>query len=234
MEPDDPSGGTRPGWVPPPDPTTAAPQPGSWPPAPGSWPQAGPWGAAPGGWPQPWSPPPAPNKKFGWGGLIGAFFIGVVATVVGGFVLLILIGLALGDDFDSGFFETTTHTYVSAEADVPEVGDCLGADPDTADITTEADIVDCDESHGAEVAAVVDAPGGEARPSSEDLDLYADDACLLAFEAYVGSDWDESDLDYGAQIPDADAWRRGDRTVWCLIDTTDGFGEDGTVRNSHR
>lgn len=211
------------GWVPPPQ-YGGVPGP-AYPPGPG------------------WGPAPDPRKKFGWGGIVGAFVLGGVAAFVGGFFLLILIGIAVSDDMEenpgSGPAVTwsgsaPTHPYVSPEAEVPKVAECLRPGPGSAVVTSRTSVVDCDESHGAEVAAVTEAPGGEQRPSSEDLGAYADGACLLAFESYVGADFDDSVLDYWALVPDEDAWKRGDRSVWCLVDTTDGHGDDGTVKGTGR
>jgi hypothetical protein len=146
----------------------------------------------------------------------------------------VVLAVAFGDDIESGFSDATTHTYISSEADVPDVGECLSHGPENVVVTSRTSVVDCDRSHGSEVAAVVDAPGQKVRPADADLEAFGEDACLLAFEEYVGSDYDESDLDYQVLIPDHVAWNRGDRSVWCLVDTTGGFGLDGTVRNSHR
>lgn len=233
MASNDSTGGTQPGWVPPPGPVVDPPQaPATWAGGPYAAPGPG-WGPS-GPWPQqPWGAAPKPKKRFGWGGLIGAFVLGG-ATVVAGLVLLVVIAVAMGDDFESGLYDSVEHGYVGPEATVPVVGDCLAPPPERVDITGTDDVVDCDRTHGAEVTAVLDAPGRNGRPAEADLEAFGDDGCLLAFEQYVGSDYEESALDYQVVIPDRDAWRRGDRSVWCLVDTTDGFGVDGTVRGSHR
>lgn len=228
-----PPGGSQPGWVPPPGPVVPHGEaPGAWSGGPYQGPGAA-WG--PGGpWQQPSGPGPKPKKRFGCGGLVGAFFLGVVATVVGGIVLLVVIGLVFADDLESGFYDSVEHGFVGPEAEVPVVGDCLVPGPDRATVTSTDDVVDCDRLHGSEVTAVLDAPGRSGRPAEADLEAFGDDACLLAFEQYVGSDYDDSDLDYQVVVPDRSAWDRGDRSVWCLVDTTDGFGQDGTVRGTHR
>lgn len=240
MASNDASGGSQPGWVPPPGPVAPRSE-GSGPWAGGPYAAPGPGGNPTGPWPPqqqwpqpPWGPEPKPKKRFGCGGLIGAFFLGVVATVVGGIVLLVVIGLVFADDLESGFYDSVEHGFVGPEAEVPVVGDCLVPGPDRATVTSTDDVVDCDRLHGSEVTAVLDAPGRSGRPAEADLEAFGDDACLLAFEQYVGSDYDDSDLDYQVVVPDRAAWDRGDRSVWCLVDTTGGFGQDGTVRNSHR
>ncbi len=211
------------GWVPPPQ--YGAPVPGA--PMPG-------YPAGPG-----WGPAPDPRKKFGWGGLIGAFVLGGVAAVVAGFFLLILIGLAVSDDFEDDPGSTVawsgtspTHPYISSEADTPKASECLEPGPGSAVLTSRSSVVDCDQSHGAEVAQVLQSPGGKERPDGDDLAAYADSACLLAFESYVGADYDDSALEFWAVVPDREAWERGDRSTWCLIDTTDGYGDDGTVKGT--
>ena len=51
--------------------------------------------------------------------------------------------------------------------------------------------------------------------------------------AYVGSSYDDSDLDYGAVAPSRSAWRAGDHRLWCLVNSATYRGGRGSVRNSH-
>ena len=81
---------------------------------------------------------------------------------------------------------------------------------------------------------MVTVPGGARRPGSDDLDLFADDACFLAFEAYVGTSYDNSDLDYAAAAPNVAAWKAGDRRIWCLVDTSSKAPGSGSVRGTGR
>jgi hypothetical protein len=178
---------------------------------------------------QPYPPPgyAAPQgkrKRFGWLALTVAFILGGFLSFV---VVVGMAALIFANDDGPG---TDQHGVIKEGAVVPKVGDCLRPPPSRAIVTSDAQVVDCAKSHGSEVAAIVEIPAGSQRPSRDNLGYYADDACLIAFEGYVGSDWDDSDLDYQPVVPSASAWDQGDRTLWCLVDTG---GEAGTVRNSH-
>ncbi|MCU1368891.1 MAG: hypothetical protein JWO77_85 [Ilumatobacteraceae bacterium] len=205
---------------------------------PGAWPQ--PQGTAPPvhppAYPPPgaWTPPPqnwAPQgkrKRFGWGAVIVAFLIGgfiSFAITLGG---LIIIGLALGTpDAIAG-----THSAAAEGADPVAVGDCLSEEPSFAAVVDQSDVVACDEAHDAEVAAVIEVPGGRTIPGEDDLQTFVDDACSLAFKGYVGSDPDVSQYGYGVIVPSDDAWSKGDKTAFCLVDTVGQPAGEGTVRGS--
>lgn len=164
------------------------------------------------------------RKRFGWLALTMAF-------IIGGFVsFLVIVGMAVLVFVNDDGPGTDRHGVIKEGAAVPKVGDCLQPSPSRAIVTSDAQVVDCAKSHGTEVAAIVEIPAGSRRPSRDDLAYYADDTCLLAFEGYVGSDYDSSDLDYQPVVPNRSAWDQEDRTLWCLVDTG---GQSGTVRNSH-
>lgn len=241
MDPDVPSGGQPPGWVPPPDATSApAPQPAWQPP----WPQQPPaWGQQAGGWPSyppayppqgAWSAPapgwapPEKKKRFGWVAVILAFFIGGIVSFVITLGGIIAIGLALGTpDVIAG-----SHPAPAEGADVVKVGDCLRGAPGVASVVDRIDVVDCNEAHRTEVAAVVEVPGGASLPGDDDLQTYLDDACLLAFEGYVDTDYDTSMYEYAADAPSEEAWADGYRTAFCLVDTFGTPTGEGSVKGS--
>ena len=225
VDPNVPSGGQPPGWVPPPDPSQV-PEQGSWTLPPGTWPEPQVWHQPQ---PGPWAPQPK-RKRFGWGAVIGAFLIGGVISAIVTFGGLIALAFAVGmPDAIAG-----THPTPAEGAEMAEVGDCLTARPGSAVVVDRSQVVDCDEAHDSEVAAVIQVPGFNHRPSEDDLKAYTDDACSLAFQGYVGTDPDESQFGYAAIVPDSAAWADGDRTVWCMVDTVGQPAGEGSVRNSRR
>ncbi|WP_426573570.1 septum formation family protein [Aquihabitans sp. McL0605] len=225
-------GTTPPGWVPPPGPAPQQPAPPQAPYAPyaGAYqpPPPGPYpGAHPG---QPVWAPPQKRKRFGWGSLIAAFFVGgLLATgVIIGVLALLVVAFGTPDTI------ANTHPGAAEGAEVAKVGDCLRNSPETAVVADRSQVIDCDGLHGSEVTSVVVTPGARKAPGHDNLASFADDACAVAFEDYVGSSVDDSGLDYAAVAPDASAWAAGDRRIWCLADTTTLDVGEGSVRNSHR
>ncbi|HWJ64919.1 MAG TPA: septum formation family protein [Acidimicrobiales bacterium] len=228
MDPNDPSGGRPPGWVPPPgptDPTTGWTPPGAdpWPSQQGVWgPPGAAWGAPPA-----WSPEKK-RKRFGWVAVIVAFllggFISAIVTVVG----MVVLALAIGPP------DAIAATHPGADEGVAtvKVGDCLEDRPNIVTVAERTDVVECDEAHDAEVAGVIQAPGGDRKPGDDDLQAFVDDACRLAFRGYVGSNPDTSQYGYAGVVPTDDAWESGDRTVYCLVDTVNTPSGSGTVRGS--
>jgi hypothetical protein len=158
-----------------------------------------------------------------------------LAFLVGGlisFVVTIVGVIALAATLGTPDVIAGTHPAPKEGADVVAVGDCLSDEPGIATVVDQSDVVDCDEAHDAEVAGVIEIPGRAHRPGEDDLQMYADDACLLAFEEYVDVDYDDSMYDYAADAPSDEAWADGDRTVFCLVDTYDMTAGEGTVRGS--
>ena len=59
-----------------------------------------------------------------------------------------------------------------------------------------------------------------------------EDACVPAFEGYVGRAYDDSGLDYWGVPPSADAWAAGDRSLFCLLDSGLYNDGEGSARGS--
>jgi Septum formation len=77
--------------------------------------------------------------------------------------------------------------------------------------------------------------GGALRlPAHRRLGAFADDECILAFDAFVGSDIDHSDLDFTSIIPSRAAWDGGDRTILCALWQYDGDPMVGSARGTDR
>lgn len=129
---------------------------------------------------------------------------------------------------------------VGPGGDIPridlDVGDCARAVWWEGEPIDRDSQVDCAEAHDVEIISrehlegrVYDVPPGEGWL----MDL-ADDSCFGAFEAYVGSVWEDSAFDYIAVLPEDDLWRDGDRELICLLVPYDEDELIGSARGSGR
>mgnify|MGYP000847578655 CR=1 FL=1 len=204
------------------------------------------WAPPPGMGPPAYGAPPSGGGRHGFGSVLGAFVVGVVVGGVVCLVGLVIIGMLIGDQ-DTGGSSTRTSASTSSDtdaptvlsahdalgegADVPAVGSCLVPSPHATDLLDAAHIGSCASSHRSEVVGVVAIPS-QRMPTADDIDYYADGACLLAFQEYVGSTYEDSILDYFAVRPSEAAWRAGDRRLFCVADTTDAPAGTGSVKGS--
>lgn len=81
-------------------------------------------------------------------------------------------------------------------------------------------IVDCSEPHDAEVALVTEYPAGpdDPYPGEDALDDFFDDACVPAFEDYVGTTGGETALSgYYMSPGDEQEWSTGSRSYACIL-----------------
>jgi len=193
-------------------------------------------------WPQPPLPsPPRPDRRTV---VLAAVIAGaaglLIGAVVGGLVVF-----ALGT---SGVFNPDPLTRGPggklARFDLA-VGQCANGKVEPGSGFGRDAAVPCSESHDFEVYASTVPPGralseeqdGDRAvryPNADDLAAFADDHCLLAFEGFVGSDFDGSDLDFTGIIPSRAAWEAGDRTVACALWQADGDSMVGSARDSGR
>lgn len=104
-----------------------------------------------------------------------------------------------------------------------EVGTCfddLGEVPLRAFPSgAEVGVVPCEQPHRYQLFAriSIDDPPGEAWPGADVAGERADLACVGAFEEYVGSSWESSDLDYLHLAPTEGRWNQGDRRASCAL-----------------
>lgn len=76
-------------------------------------------------------------------------------------------------------------------------------------------VLDCDEPHSYEVFAslLLDDPAYPA----DTLEATAADRCRVAFSAFVGLEYDASDLTLRYVAPSGATWEQGDREVLCVV-----------------
>ena len=58
------------------------------------------------------------------------------------------------------------------------------------------------------------------------------DACLAAFEGYVGAAYDDSDLEITTLFPTEASWKLGDRDIVCIAISNDGEKLSQSVKDS--
>jgi Septum formation len=168
-----------------------------------------------------------PRRRFrtravvlGW---LGGIAVGIALTVA-------LALLILGSPCEPPGAIVARHSGIVSVESASKRGDCLVGVPEEADVTSRADVTGCEARHGSEVLGVVTLPEVDDPPHESDADFFADDACRTAFRDYIGQSWEDSDLDTGAVAPTPGAWRAGDRTLFCLLDShtfQDGRGSAG-------
>lgn len=204
--------GPLPGWAPPPG------RPGLGPPGPPGY---------PGGTPVPWGAPP-PKRRFGVGALVGMGLGGVLAGILLTFGGIAVLYAIVGDQ--ARHPAVGTYGPIGETAEQPTTGDCLSARPSLADVTTDDEVVPCEERHRSEVIGVAEIPSLDVAPSRTRLDLFVSEACSLSFRSYTGRNPDTAQVGFGAVVPDEDAWAAGERRVWCLAESTDVDDGVGSMR----
>lgn len=116
------------------------------------------------------------------------------------------------------------------------IGDCFNDDPDESDEETVEVFgvagVPCNEPHDNEVFAIFDTTEAEF-PGSEAMSELAYAGCIDRFEAFVGRDYETSQLDVYPMYPTIESWnQRNDREVVCALYDLDLAKLTGSMRGS--
>jgi hypothetical protein len=94
------------------------------------------------------------------------------------------------------------------------VGDCWDMKDPSAHTVDSVAAKPCAETHEYEVIYIGAVPG-DTYPTDDAFQAYVESACVPAFGAYIGKDYQDSGLDISWLYPDTDSWSSGDRTVEC-------------------
>lgn len=141
-------------------------------------------------------------------------------------LVLVVVGATLGASALVG----CGGSEVATEA---AVGECFQDPEDTSDVG-ELDKVDCDDAHDNEVISVFNLEGDDF-PGADEVQSEAEGRCNEDFESYVGSTFEESDLDLFTISPTKETWvEADDREVICSVFALDGSSLEGTVRGTAR
>lgn len=178
----------------------------------------------------PLGPGPGHRRRHSTGALVGTGIGGVVLGVILSIVAMVALVMLVGMDPPGQVYGT--YGPAAADRDVPGAGACLADRPEIVDLTSGARTVPCTQRHGSEVIGTIELPSVGATPPTAGLRDYVTEACGLHLRAYVGSGPDETDLGFGAIVPDGRAWRDGDRTAWCLVASRGRDDGVGSVRDS--
>ena len=114
-----------------------------------------------------------------------------------------------------------------------KIGQCVQLPTDES--VTDLETTDCSALHDAEIFYLSQVTEDE-RPSDSELEDMGGDACLAAFEGYVGIPYEESELDYTILYPSPGSWEQGDREIICFIISGDGTDTQlaGSMRGANK
>jgi len=156
----------------------------------------------------------------GQGLAIGGLVLGIVSVLAFG---ALLIGIVAGDGLARPISQART-------------GECLDLSINSDGEVKAFDRRRCDQAHRFEVVGTVTSPAtrGDPYPGAAALESLGQDGCLPLFAAYVGIDFDDSELMMRPLIPISSSWAAGDRRVTCLVESGDGLRMSESVLNSGR
>lgn len=126
---------------------------------------------------------------------------------------------------------------VSTDPSLIDSGDCFNeyifrdATEFLQQVTT---IVSCGGPHDREAYFRTEFPAGAEAgfPLDDELERWADNACLDEFEDFVGLEYVLSTLEIGAIVPTFESWGEGDRAVICYVFPDEGGRLLAPMRNS--
>ncbi|MFK3678642.1 DUF2510 domain-containing protein [Microbacterium sp. NPDC090218] len=168
-----------------------------------------------------------------WPGITGMVVAAVGALLAVAVSVVVLATTSIDDGAGSPSDRPSTDDGSVAEGQDPssiegaemvafadlEVGDCLPLvdySDEEGDIY-ELPVVPCDQPHTDEVFFIYDLEGEEF-PGEGALESAAWDGCMAEFEAYIGTSYTDSVLDYYTYQPTKASWvRASDRTVHCIL-----------------
>jgi hypothetical protein len=117
-------------------------------------------------------------------------------------------------------------------------GDCLSPPEEVQAGLEEVTVVPCAEPHTQEIFEIIEyepaEEGNDDFPGDDELDDFAQAACLDPFTDYVDIDYVDSSLFITYLLPTVRSWNEeGDREVVCIAQTT-GEQIQGSVEGSQR
>jgi hypothetical protein len=189
----------------------------------------------------PYGPPPAPSLPW-YRSTVFLVLGGLAMLAVGGIAgaAITFVGMGAAETISEEFGAAEVVTY-GTDGDLRTfalgAGQCAAQDLYEAHAFEEGASVPCEARHAIEHYATVEPPalsGDGGRFARGDLANFADSACYLAFEPYVGLVYADSDFDYLPVIPSEPAWEEGTRTVHCVLFDYDGGSSTGSANGSRR
>ncbi len=152
-------------------------------------------------------------------------------------VVLLLALVGCSDDKAARDDSGAVATEGSVAADEISVGDCVndpeGVESEEGAEFTSIDAVPCDQPHDNEVYHQYELPEGDW-PGDDAVFQSAGEGCQGEFEAFVGTPYDQSALDFAPIVPNQVAWDEGDREVSCAVYDPEGGKVTGTLKGAAR
>jgi len=116
-----------------------------------------------------------------------------------------------------------------------QTGQCLNGVGAGAEVSaTSSRAVSCAQAHDNEVVGTVSYTGSDAYPGQEALVSFAQAPCSTAFAAYVGVDFQSSELDMIAVTPSDLTWVKGDRVIACVALAPNAGRLTGSIKGTGR
>jgi hypothetical protein len=180
-----------------------------------------------------------PVGLVGLGGLIGGTFGGLGALINTGVARLSLptagkvIAMLGVTVLAAALYVVAAVAFRSAIAPnvTLEVGACLNGVAE-GQVIVSLDPVPCTTAHDNEVVGSATHPDAATYPGQAALETFAATPCISAFNAYVGSDFQTSSLAMLPILPTETTWATGDRTIACVVLSSDGTKLTSSVKGS--
>ncbi len=110
-------------------------------------------------------------------------------------------------------------------------GDCLQIPEE--DVVVSLEGVPCNSPHDSQAYEAFDLVGYSSFPTEGEIEADAFEGCEAAFEGFVGTPFQESELYLSYLSPSAEGWDAGDHEIQCLIVPESGkisFDAEGSGR----
>jgi hypothetical protein len=114
-------------------------------------------------------------------------------------------------------------------------GTCLDVSDDLPAEVTKLPVIDCARPHTHEIYAVVDYEKGDVFPGLDELETFAEQACIREFEPYVGTSAFDSSLSFSYLTPTLGSWNdQDDHAVLCALHDGQAAPLTGSMKGSGR
>lgn len=144
-------------------------------------------------------------------------------------------GATAGEDTEPIAEESAEPRGETTEEDVFDisVGTCLpSSDTGEGEEVMTVETIPCTAPHESEAYAASDMPDG-GFPGESGMEDFAADFCVEEFHSFVGTPYQESELDFWYFSPTQESWDSGDREILCMV--LDPSGETtGSLQGASR
>ncbi len=161
--------------------------------------------------------------------------IWIVVGVLAALIVASLVGVAI---FAPSFFGGVADALDPNNRPVRDVqaGECFDQDtvPTQGETVSFVTVVDCAESHDAEMFARYAIGGSSSYPGEGVVAGNAERGCVERFAEFMGIVYDQSAMDVGYFYPLSENWSLGDRDAQCYVTHPTGEQLTGSLRGARR